>query len=229
MLPLGVDGKFYDETYKAMFYDQGKATLATKFLHKSLERHPNKAKHAFPITLEIGGGEGLHFKYVKSKFQKYLLTDIRSSELSPEAKQAMTDGRLVFSIENAEELSIEDSFTDRTIFACVLHHLLNPEKALMESRRVTKPGGMISIYLPCDPGLVYRFLRKVFTRKVSKKLKIDYELENVREHINHYYQLEKLIYEVFKNDVKKVKKFPVPLFSYDFNIFTVLHITKSEL
>jgi phosphatidylethanolamine/phosphatidyl-N-methylethanolamine N-methyltransferase len=227
MLPFGMENDFYDGTYKAMFYDKGKATLATKFLHKSLEKLPNRSKQAFPITLEIGGGEGLHYEYVQSKFQKYILTDIRSSELAPEAKQAMVEDRLEFSIENAEALSIADSFVDRTIFACVLHHLSDPEKALIESRRVTKPGGVISIYLPCDPGLVYRFLRKIFTHKVARDLNIDYELKNVREHINHYYQLEKLINEVFKNDVKKIKKFPVFFFSYDFNIFTILHITKS--
>jgi len=229
MILLGMAENFYDKTYKAMFYDKGKATLATKFLHKSLEKLPNKSRQAFPLTLEIGGGEGLHFEYVKSEFQKYLLTDIRSSELAPEAKQAMLAGKLEFSLENAESLSIRDSFVDRTIFACVLHHLSDPEKALMEARRVTKPGGVISIYLPCDPGLVYRILRKLFTHKISRKLGIDYELENVREHINHYYQLEKLIKEVFKNDVKKLKKFPISFFSYDFNIFTILHITKSKI
>lgn len=219
---------FYDETYKAMFYDKGKATLATKFLHRALEKFPNKSKKAFPTTLEIGGGEGLHFEYVKSHFEKYLLTDIRTSKLTPFAEKALSEGKLEFSIEDAERLTIEDSSVDRTIFACVLHHLNDPEKALNEARRVTKPGGLISIYLPCDPGLTYRLLRKFFTRKISRELGIDYELQNVRQHINHYYQIAKLINEVFKVDQIRKKNFPISFFAYDFNIFTILHITVTD-
>ena len=162
---------------------------------------------------------------MKPIYERYVLSDIRISELSPAAQIARDSGKLEFSLQNAEALTFANNSIDRTIFACVLHHLGDPEIALIESRRVTKNGGLISIYLPCDPGFVYRHLRRFFTYKVSKKLGIDYELMNVREHTNHYYQLNKLIKTVFRNDDIKVTHFPIQFFSYDFNIYSVYHVT----
>jgi phosphatidylethanolamine/phosphatidyl-N-methylethanolamine N-methyltransferase len=221
---------FYNGTYRAMFYEKGSASIATKFIHMALEMHPNKKNLSFPKTLEIGGGEGLHFEYVKSGYETYFLSDIRVSPLCPAAENAATEGKLKFILENAESLTLDDSSIDRAIYACVLHHLPNPEIALKESRRVTKSGGMISIYLPCDPGFVYRKFRRLLTGKRARELKIDYELMNVRQHINHHYQLSKLIKEVYKDDLIRVRNFPFQFLSYDFNIFSVYHITinKSE-
>ena len=173
----------------------------------------------------MGGGEGLHFEYVQSVFAKYVLSDIRISKLCPNAENARESGKLEFFMQDAEKLTLQDSTVDRTIFMCVLHHLNNPEKALREAKRVTKLGGMISIYLPCDPGLIYRMLRKIFTRKIAKELGIDYELMNAREHINHYYQLNRLIKHVFKNEHFRARHFPIQIGSHDFNIYSVYHIT----
>ena len=226
MLRCIVDEDFYQGTYEAMFYSKGRATFATRVLHKALERHPNKNNLEFPNTLEIGGGEGLHFEYVKSKYSKYLLTDIRKSELCPTAKIASESGSLTFLLQDAENLSFSDSSMDRVIFACVLHHLGDPEKALCEARRVVKSGGMISIYLPCDPGFFYRLLRRLFTSGKARQIGIDYELYNVRQHINHYYQLYKLINFVYKNDTMIHRKFPFFIGPYDVNIFSVIHIKK---
>lgn len=217
---------FYKGSYKAMFYSQGKATFATKILHKALERLPNKSKFEFPITLEVGGGEGLHFEYVKSRYSQYYLTDVRKSALCEPAAIAQKSGLLTFSLQNAEALSYADSKIDRVIFACVLHHLCDPEKALTEARRVVKSGGMVSIYLPCDPGFFYRQLRKIFTRSKAKKIGVDYELINVRQHVTHYYRLEKLIKHVFENDKVIKKKFPFRFAPYDFNVFSIIHIIK---
>jgi phosphatidylethanolamine/phosphatidyl-N-methylethanolamine N-methyltransferase len=216
---------FYDGIYEAMFYSEGRATRATRFIHKGLERLPNKKNWNFPLTLEIGGGEGLHFEYVKSGFSRYILTDIRESELCEAAKIARESGLLTFEIQDAEKLTLENASVDRVIFACVLHHLKDPESALEEARRVVKSGGVVSIYLPCDPGFLYRKLRLFFTRSRARKLGLDYELYNVRQHINHYYQLNKLIGHVFRNDVIHETKFPFRLASYDVNVYSVFHIT----
>jgi ubiquinone/menaquinone biosynthesis C-methylase UbiE len=224
---LGMSEDFYNGTYEAMFYTQGRATFATKILHKALERFPDKKGLDFPITLEIGGGEGLHFAYVKSGYTKYILTDIRESALCPAASDAQKSGKLDFRVQDAEHLTFQDGEADRVIFACVLHHLLRPEIALSEARRVVKSGGMISIYLPCDPGFLYRQMRKFFTKSRARELGIDYELYNVRQHINHYYQLNKLIEHVFKDDKLLISKFPLRFGTHDLNIFSIIHIIKS--
>jgi len=221
-----VEENFYDKTYEEMFYSSGKSSLATKLIHIALERKVKK--NTYETVLEVGGGAGLHFPYVKHTFSKYQLTDLLSLELTEEAKKAELDGILEFSEQNAERLSITSKSVDRTIFMCVLHHLGNPEEALKEARRVTRKGGLVSIYLPCDPGLLYRQTRKLFTRGISKKLGIDYELINVREHINHHYQLSKLIDEVFKDDLINSRTFPFFSISYDFNLYSIYHIEITD-
>jgi ubiquinone/menaquinone biosynthesis C-methylase UbiE len=147
-------------------------------------------------------------------------------KLVPEAEFALQSGKLSHQIQDAHNLTFKDGTFDRVIFMCVLHHLYHPEKALTEAKRVVRPGGLVSIYLPCDPGLVYRIFRRIFTSKKAKSLGIDYELTNVREHINHYYQLNKLIEYVFSKDDVQKSSFPLKFTSYDFRLYSIYQITK---
>jgi ubiquinone/menaquinone biosynthesis C-methylase UbiE len=63
------------------------------------------------------------------------------------------------------------------------------ENSLKEARRVCKNGGVISIYLPTDPGIMYRFMRKIFTARRASKLRINYEYINALGHRNHFYSI----------------------------------------
>lgn len=53
-----------------------------------------------------------------------------------------------FSVQNAENLSFPDNYFDSCRSERVFQHLLNPEKALQEMKRVTKPNGNIVIGSP---------------------------------------------------------------------------------
>jgi len=133
-----------------------------------------------------------------------------------------------FQIQDAQALSFPENKFDRVISTCVLHHLIYPELALLEMRRVAKPGGRISIALPTDPGITYRFLRLITTVRNARRFELNSELEIVHafEHRNHYLGIIPLICEVFKNDLIRKSNRPFGLFGYHLNAFTVFQITK---
>lgn len=221
------NSEFYERVYQEMFYSGGAAGRATQKIHQLLESSLKGS--SFPQTLEIGGGEGLHVEHVKHHYDRYFLTDIELRPLTSVAQEAMVQGKLVHRQENAESLEFDDSVFDRVIFMCVLHHLREPEKALAEAKRVTRPGGVVSIYLPCDPGLLYRLIRGVAVGRRAASLGLDYQLVNAREHRNHFFGLWKMVKFIFKSDDIHVKRFPFAVFGGDLNVAYLVHITvRSE-
>jgi ubiquinone/menaquinone biosynthesis C-methylase UbiE len=135
-------------------------------------------------------------------------------------------------IADATQLPFAANQFDRVLSTCVLHHISTPELALREMRRVSSDGAMIDIYLPCDPGMLYRSLRH-FTSHLKQKRLMKLEWREVkylwaREHGNHYLGLTSLINEVYKNDKIKFNRFPFVFLSWNFNLFTVVRVFVSK-
>ena len=204
------DIDFYQSgLYREIFYRAGISSWATKKMHLKLERFASEKR--FSTTLEIGGGEGFHFDFVKENYDLYILSDIEKRPLSKFAKERQEVGSLEQITMDAHELQFATSSIDRVIMMCVLHHLKDPELALREARRVLKDGGLLSIYLPHDPSALYRIVRKILLWKTTKKLGIDYALINAREHKNHCYGIKIFLSREFLKDEIKVKRFPLNL------------------
>ena len=97
-------------------------------------------------VLEIGAGNGEHIRAISGNIASYYATDIRVDSL----KKNLSDfDNVIVETQDVMNLSYDDNFFDRVIVTCVLVHLDNPVIALEEINRVVKPGGYISIYLPC--------------------------------------------------------------------------------
>ena len=92
-----------------------------------------------------------------------------------------------------------------------------------------KKGGMLSISLPTDPGLLFRLGRlylKLFS--IKKKYKIDseeFDYMNATEHINSIFALRSLIKYHFKGSIKEFY-LPFRIKSIDLNLFYNVHIIK---
>lgn len=216
----------YEENYGKLL-NTGIVGFIFKLTHKSLEI--GLKKRTFDRVLEIGAGQGQHLTHVKHAWTEYVETDIRLENLI--AATALT--RPVMNVHqeaaDAQDLhQFSDESFDRVIVSCVLAHLPNQERALEEWRRVTKPGGTISIYIPSEPGMLLRLSRNLSTVPKAKRMGQDHLAFHYREHVNHFPAMKMLVKYVFREDQVKIRTFPAPFLSWNFSLWKVAQINKAE-
>jgi SAM-dependent methyltransferase len=216
---------YYKEFYSQMMgHDStGLMSFLWKYPHKIMEK-PFKTNSRLRI-LELGSGEGEHLQFVRSDFSEYLATDIdqvRLEKLSVELPGKVGTQRV-----DASLLPFEDETFDRVIATCLIAHLPEPEKSLMEWRRVLKPGGSISIYVPCEPGFSLRLFRKLITAPKAKKLGFEgFNLYISRDHVNDAFRILNIAAETFRKDRQKLVFRPFFVRSWYLNLFCVIQVKK---
>ena len=216
----------YSRFYEEARYGR-KKDRAHHLYHGQLEKHLRFS--SYYSVLEVGAGVGEHFEYVRHDFKTYIISDIVLPDFSksPAAVREFKNNGSILSLRqlDAEQLDIESDSVDRVIFTCVLHHLNNPSKALDEARRVVRNGGTISIYLPADPGLLYRVAQTIgSTRKLRKHFtKMELLILRGLEHRNHFASLAAMIRGTFYSD--DIRIFGVPKYlPWNFSLFRIYQI-----
>jgi ubiquinone/menaquinone biosynthesis C-methylase UbiE len=101
----------------------------------------------------------------------------------------VSEGKLVFEEQDASKPLYPDRSFDRLIATHVLEHLPDPVAVLHEWSRLVREGGLISIVLPCDPGLMWRLGRYFGPRRNARRAGIEYDYFMAREHINSIFNL----------------------------------------
>jgi phosphatidylethanolamine/phosphatidyl-N-methylethanolamine N-methyltransferase len=202
-------------------------TLAGSFLQKShsLLEQTLPSDAGIERLVEVGAGTGHHLPYVTQKFKQYVMTDGSDDMLAiarEKYAQELAAGRLVIEKQDATALTYPDHSFDRLIATHVLEHLPNPVAVLREWNRVVRPGGLLSIVLPCDPGLFWRLGRYFGPRRNAKRLGIAYDYLEAAEHINPIYNLVVFIRHHFEavRETWYPARIPVP----DLNLFYVCHV-----
>ena len=220
----------YYENHYQQITNTGSIGFVAKIGHMSLERWPftrigSVDSKKYLKILEVGSGHGQHYKYVKNTFEKYLMTDVRPELL----KDIRTDTKGIeiekLSI-NAEKLPYEDNSFDRLIATCLLIHLDNPEQALGEWKRVVRQGGVISIYVPCEPGLILRTLQAFTTRHKQYKLGLNAKHLHYSEHRYSYPYIIAVLNNVYPKINIRVRKFPFIFGSFDINLWSSITVTN---
>ncbi len=209
--------------YEGKNYDEG---LAGYFLTKSHEwcEKPFSSSDSFSKVLEVGAGTGIHLQHVRHRFDHYLMTDLNAPMLKSAEKRAK-GGVVETKAEDATRLTFADGTFDRVIAAHVLEHLPSPHTVLREWWRVLKEGGVLSIVLPCDPGVAWRLGRTVGARGKFVRAGIEYDYWMAREHVNAINNLVAFVRYYFGDAVKESwRPFHVP--SMDLNLFYIAHIRK---
>jgi hypothetical protein len=84
--------------------------------------------------------------------------------------------------------------------------------------------GVISIYVPCEPGLILRLFRFVTTNIKARRQGYDHYAIHYLEHRNYYISMKYMIKSAFKADSIKRVRFPLPLLSWNFNFFEIYQI-----
>jgi phosphatidylethanolamine/phosphatidyl-N-methylethanolamine N-methyltransferase len=218
---------YYSKHYWNIHY-KGLLGAFTKGYHKKIERGRN-SNDFYENVLEIGGGTGEHIEFVRHSFSIYTLLDI--SESPDGLRRIASDPRSLqfqFVLADASSVPFEDSTFDRVVSTCVLHHVSNLERTLTEVRRVAKNGAVIDLYVPCDPGMMYRWIRH-WTSHLKQKSSMDLSWTQVKylwalEHQNHYLGIMALIKGVFAIDNIRIARYPSPWLSWNFNLFSVVTV-----
>ena len=206
---------YYSENYEGLL-NSGLLGRLKGFTHRIIENQVPRGTDYHKV-IEVGAGVGTHKKFVRHYYKSYLETDLRHS---PYTHIAQMDAEAL--------VKISDSEYDRLVATCLLAHLTNPEKALQEWRRIIKTKGLISIYVPCEPGMALRAFR-FFTTNIKARLKgINHYRFHYTEHRNYYINLKYLIEEVFRDDKVSVHRFPFVFLSWNFNFFAVYTITVEK-
>ena len=217
---FGDPDRFYNEFYDSVICKAGFGARSVRSTHRDMES--KYSQNEYEDCLELGGGNGEHLNFVKHDFKRYVLLDLRGSKL----ENPWRDDSRIHSLKgNAENVPFPDQTFDRIIVTCLLHHVQNPEKVLLEIRRLLKIGGMATIFLPCDPGFLVRLARSLTTaRKASKIGFKGYSLMIVREHRNHIGGLLTMLKFVFRSEKVTLQWRPFFVPSWNLNAYVVIHI-----
>ena len=197
--------------------------FAMRYCHRQLEKFNRKKKYS--KVLEIGAGSAPHLDYLKHDYDEYFVAETLSNALEfykemKNIKAYSYDGN---------NLPFEDNFFDRIIISHCLEHISGPEKFLFEVMNKLRNGGVLSISLPTDPGLLWRsgkIFTKYYTAKRTYKISgNEYDYMLATEHINSIFNLISLIRYNFKNQIKE-NFLPFKIKLVDLNLFYTVHITK---
>ena len=203
------------------------STLAGRLLQKShrLLESTLPAGSRSGRVLEVGAGSGHHYAYVQRDGIEYVMSDADDGMLAlARTRHAaqVASGGLVIEKQDACRLTYPDGSFDRLIATHVLEHIPNPVAVLREWNRVVRKDGLISLVLPCDPGLAWRIGRSFGPRRNSSKLGLPYDYMQAAEHINPIFNLVVFIRHHFE-DVSELW-YPARVGLPDINLFYVCHI-----
>jgi len=215
---------FYEHYYERVFNSGGLVGWSYKSTHRQMEQRIHLPAGA--SILEVGAGTGEHLPYVAPDFGRYVMVDLSGPPANPawagDERVSWVTGDI------SSELGFGEEF-DRVISMCVFHHLAEPEAAMSNIKRWLKPGGVFTLFLPSDPGILNRMNRRLFVEPKARKLGFeDYRLMAAQEHRNHYWSLNSLLLEEFAGYriQRRYKPFGIP--SGNLSSHSIWHITKPE-
>jgi SAM-dependent methyltransferase len=213
---------YLEKKYNTHLYT-GLLGFFMKLGHKNLENFNNDIK--ISKVLEIGAGSHPHYDFIKHNFNEYHI-----AETSDYAINSYKDNKkFIVKKYDGKNLPYKNNTFDRIIISHCLEHILNPELFLIEMMSKLKRGGLLSISLPTDPGLLWRFGRfliKVFilprTYKISSE---DFYYMNATEHVNSIFNLIAILRFNFKDKLEE-HFWPLKIKCVDINLFYNVHVYK---
>ena len=193
-----------------------------KMSHNNLEKF--KSKKQISKILEIGAGSMPHYNFIKHKYDEYHIL-----EISRESLKYIKKKNIIFKVYNGSQIPYENNTFDRIIICHCLEHIVHPEIFIDEMMSKLKKNGVLSISLPCDPGLAWRISSFLLGRKItSNKYKINSKTINYLnaiEHVNSIFNLISIIKYKFNHSIKE-SYLPFYVKNADLNLFYNIHIYK---
>jgi ubiquinone/menaquinone biosynthesis C-methylase UbiE len=215
---------WYDNYYSTVFASADGSFFA-KYTHTVMELDHGPDKK-YNRVLEVGGNRGEHIPFIRHQFSEYVLSDLFEPQLRPEL---IADPRISTATCDVEDLPFPDNSFDRVVVTCVLHHVDSPLRAVHELRRVAKPGGVITILLPTDPGIAYRTGKALTSGRaaVRAQVKDEFRLFVAIDHRNHFTSILDQGRFAFANDAMSVTYHPFRVPSMNLNALAVINVRKA--
>jgi SAM-dependent methyltransferase len=208
----------YEAQWLEAYTDDSNAkSLAGRVLsatHGIVESDPRLAAK-YDCVLEVGAGPMKHFSAVRHDFDRYVASD-HDPKVIDWLEARTWDERVEIRQLSGATLPFADDSFDRLIATHVLEHLAFPVRALEEWVRVVRPGGVVSLILPCDPGLAWRFGRMLGPRRRAEATGLPYDYYMAVEHVNSIYNLRSIVRHHFPDRVERWWPLRVP--SPDINL-----------
>lgn len=220
----------YDENYEKYLYS-GAQGAVMRAAHRMLERGiaPERNRN----ILELGGGAMPHLRWVdRGSIGRYTISDtretlekLRHSPLHREYEDLITYH--VFEDDpDFSKLLAEHGPFSRIIASHVWEHIPDPEGALKRWVELLEAEDVLSIGLPCDPGLAWRLGQRLSARKFMKLYGgtfADYDLHMAHEHVNSAQRLLKIFRYYFPRAQERFFPFPLPLVEINLLINLTAH------
>ena len=174
-------------------------------------------------TIEVGAGRGNHLDFEDVSQQEYHCVEYRENLAAdlhknhPSVTVVVTDCQ--------KRLPYDDGYFDRALAIHVLEHLPDLPAAVVELHRVLKPGGVLSILIPCDPGPAYWLARKISTERLFRRTyHQSYGWLYKREHINSPHEITSVLARKF--DLTGRRMFPLRVPIASLNLVIGAHYRK---
>jgi ubiquinone/menaquinone biosynthesis C-methylase UbiE len=177
--------------YDRANYDRGLSASVLRRTHALIERPFGPDAH-IPRVLEIGAGTLAHLAFIRHRYDSYIASDFDQAVLDSAGANPLPAGVELMKLDG-DSLPFPDDSFDRLIATHVLEHVPFPHLAIQEWVRVLKPGGILSLILPCDPGMAWRLGRYLGPRKQAEKAGLPYDYYMAREHINSIFNLHQIL------------------------------------
>jgi len=208
---------YYTEAYSSIA-SSGSFGLASKLQHRQMESHSLVKGLSGQKILEVGAGDGQHIAFVDpTSWDEYLQTDLR-----PPAEINSGNGSWLFESVDATNLPFPDQSFDRLISTCVLAHTEDPPLTLQEWRRVVRPGGLITLYLPTESSLALNFFRLLGPRQARIKAGFDPRIIFLDHRYNYRY-LKTVLELEFEDCAISSRRFP-RLFPWWLSLWEIVQI-----
>lgn len=167
--------------------------------------------------LDVGCGDGFGASFVLNGFRysKYVGLDLSMKKLK-RTKEFIKKSHTLLA--DAEELPFKKSSFDVVFCFETLEHLINPEKALQEIKRVVKDDGLCLISIPIDSTFQEKLL-KLFNKVKSRKK------NTFNEHIQ-FFSLSRIL-NLFKNNSFIILSNSYCVFLFPFCHTFIKHISYS--
>jgi SAM-dependent methyltransferase len=205
--PFNVSSLF-EKVSKSLY--EGKSGYLLNKTHKHLTKFGNRKNEIKKANtnriLEIGAGKGELYTYIKGNYDQYFMTDVSSWGKEEIEKITETDKRVVFELQDIENLKYQDNFFDRVLVTC----------------------GIISMAVSTDPSILLRIIRKLLIIKKMKNLDIPYELFIATQHRNNPLGILGMVNWIYRKDKIYTKYYPFKLKLWNFSTHIIVNIIKAS-